>query len=240
MDHTIRRHCCVGHIREQAYTVIMSTPNRIPVRRHLKIASLQLLIQVIKARWFRLLILRPPLLVFVFYRIFALAFGAKINVPATADAKTLELVNQLEAARNARMKTDLLTDTDRTLLRALTWGVAGIAVIILTTVITAQKSSPALWLACACFALATPILVVLGFAASYHADPKKTPPTVQEGVNLHGSIYAADLVFCLGFAALLWSYDPRISGLFVIGCWLAWRYFKSFAAKQSASASVGE
>jgi hypothetical protein len=211
-----------------------------PVRRRLHIASLQLLIRIIKTRWFRMLILRPPLLIYAFYRVFALGFGAKIRVPATADAKTLELVSQLEASRSARMKTDLLTDTDRTLLRALTWGVAGVAVIILTTVITTEKSSPSLWLACACFALATPVLVVLGIAASYHADPNKTPPTVQEGVNLHGSIFAADLVFCLGFAALLWSYDPRISGLFVAGCWIAWRYFKSFAAKQSASASVGK
>jgi ABC-type bacteriocin/lantibiotic exporter with double-glycine peptidase domain len=221
----------------------MSTVTRIPVHRRLHIASLQLLIRVIKTRWFRLLILRPPLLVYVYYRIIALALGAKLNVPATADAKTVELVSQIEAARNTRMETDLLSDTDRMLLRALTWGVAGIAVIIVTTIITAQKFSPALWVACACFVLAIPFLAVLGFMASYHVDPKKTPPTVQETINLHAAIYAADLIFGLGFAALLWSYNPSISILFVASCWLAWRYFKSFAAKtvkQSPSASIGK
>jgi len=149
-----------------------------PVGRRLLIASIQMLQRFTNSRTFRLL-MRPFLLVWVWYRICAMVFGAIPKSWATASPEVAQAVSQLEAARNARTQTDLMTDTDRTLLRTLTWGVAGIAVIILTTVITAQKSSPALWLACACFALVVPFLAVLGVVASQYMDPKKTPPTVK-------------------------------------------------------------
>jgi hypothetical protein len=210
----------------------MSAIKRIPVGRRLFIASIQMLQRFTNSRAFRLL-MRPFLLVWVWYRLFALVFGAIPKSWTAASPEVAQVVSQLEAARNARAQTDLMSDTDRTLLRTLTWGVAGTSLYILMQIVVEQKFSATLWLTCACFALVVPFLAVLGVVASQYMDSKKTLPTVQEFFNLYAAIYAADLIFCLGFTALLWSYDPRISMLFVVGCWLARRYFKSFAAKQS-------
>jgi hypothetical protein len=53
---------------------------------------------------------------------------------------------------------------------------------------------------------------------------------------MHASIvYAAHIIFYFGFAAFLWSYDPKISIIFIIGGCLAGRYFVRFSAKHLGS-----
>jgi hypothetical protein len=66
-----------------------------------------------------------------------------------------------------------------------------------------------------------------------HLDPKR-PPTVQQCVNMHAAMYG-NLVFCLGLASLLWSYNPSIAGIFVLSCYVAVRRFLSYAKKRAAT-----
>jgi hypothetical protein len=83
---------------------------------------------------------------------------------------------------------------------------------------------------CGCFALVVPWLGTLGWKVSSQLDPK-TPPTVQQTINTHASINSGILVFCIGFASLLWSYSPSISGLFILGCVVAVRRVVSYSKK---------
>jgi hypothetical protein len=171
------------------------------------------------------------------YRMYSLAFGVIPKSWATASPQTAQLVRQLEAARNAPVQMAGATDKDHRLSQALTWGVAGFALIALIQIVTAQSPhiSAARWVACGCFALVIPWLAVLGFAAHDHTDPKR-PPTVQQTLNMHASMYAGNLVFCLGLASLLWSYNRSIAVIFVLSCYVAVRRFLSFAKKRAASA----
>jgi hypothetical protein len=215
----------------------MSTvPNRLPVLARLQIASIQVLTRFVNSGAFRL-----PLMTFLHvwlrYRMYSLAFGASPKA-LTANPQTAPFMRQLEALRNTPIQVAAVPDTQNRLMQALTWGVASFALIALIQIVTQQPAhiSPARWVACGCFALVTPWLAALGFAAHDYMDPQR-PPTAQQMLNMHASIYAALLIFCLGLASLLWSYNPSIAGIFVLSCFVAVRRFLSFAKKRAASAA---
>lgn len=101
-------------------------------------------------------------------------------------------------------------ERDRALGQTMTWGTAGVGVVILTTVVAARTFNPATLVATAAFALAIPFLVVLGLAYAIQNDHKAArPPTTRDSILLINLIYAAQFVFYFGLAALLWGYDPR-------------------------------
>ena len=122
------------------------------------------------------------------------------------------------------------------LMQALTWDVAGFALIILTQIVTAPSPhiSAARWVAWGCFALVIPSLAVLGFSAHDRMDPKQ-PPTAQQTLNMHAAIYAGIVVFCVGFSSIQWSYNSSIAGIFVLSGFVAVRRFLSFAKKRAWS-----
>jgi hypothetical protein len=212
----------------------MSTvAKRRPVRVRLRIASLELLLRFVKSGAFRLLVLKPFVFVFLRYRMYSLAFGASPKA-WTANPQTAPLMRQIEALRKP-IQMDGATDKEPRLSQAMTWGVAGFALIALLQIVTGQSPhSTARWVACGCFALVIPWLAVLGFVAHDHMDPER-PPTVQECLNMHAAMYAGNVVFCLGLASLLWSYDRSFAAIFVLSCYVAVRRFLSYAKKRAAS-----
>jgi hypothetical protein len=152
-----------------------------------------------------------------------------------------ELMRRLEALRNKPMRIEGATDREPRLSHAMTWGVAGFALIALIQIVTQQPAhiSAARWVACGCFALVIPWLAVLGFVVHDHMDPKR-PPTIQQCLNMHAAKYAGNLIFCLGLASLLWSYDRSIAAIFVLTCYVAVRRFLSFAKRRAATATPAE
>jgi hypothetical protein len=152
------------------------------------------------------------------------------------DPRAIRVWERIEAVRNAPIKIEGDVEPHRRLMQALTWGIAGFAMIILTQVVTSQSPhTPARWVACGCFALIIPWLGTLGWRVSSQLDPK-TPPTVQQTINTHASIYAGIVVFCIGFASLLWSYSTSIACLFILGCVVAVRRVVSYSKKLVATA----
>jgi hypothetical protein len=222
----------------RGYTVIMSTTARLPVRIRLLLSFLTLLQRFVQIRAFRSL-LRVPLWVYVHvwwrYRMYSLAFGASPKA-WTANPQTAELMRQLEALRNKPMRIDGATDREPKLSQAMTWGVAGFALIALIQILTQQQAhtSAARWVACGCFALVIPWLAVLGLVAHDHMDPRR-PPTIQQCLNMHAAMYAGNLIFCLGFTSLLWSFNRSIACIFVLSCYVAMRRFLAFAKKRATT-----
>lgn len=203
------------------------------------VAMLKGLMWLINTRGFQIVVrvlTLPILYPWIFFQLLRLPFGYKPKLLGMRDPRAIQMWEQIEATRNAPMKIEGDTEPHRRLMQALTWGVAGFAILILTQVITSQSAHGASrWVACGCFALVVPWLGTLGWKVSSQLDPK-TPPTVQQTINTHASIYAGILVFCIGFASLLWSYSPSISGLFMLGCVVAVRRVISYSKKLVANA----
>lgn len=173
----------------------------------------------------------------VLFCLFTMLFGSTCKLRIAASPQAAQALDRLETARNTPIQLDAVSDAHRKLLQALTWGVASVAIIVLTQIVTQLPHfSPARWVACGCFALIIPWLAVLGYAVNHHMDPKQSPPTFQQTLNMYAAIYSGLLIFCLGFASLLWSYNPSIAGIFVLSCFVAVRRFLSFAKKRAASA----
>jgi hypothetical protein len=209
---------------------------RLAVRVRLQIVLLRLLQRFVNSGTFRVM-LRGFIRVYWRYRLYGLVFATPKSW-ATASQEVAQLVDEVEALRNKPVQMDGATDKEPRLSQAMTWGVASFALIALIQIVTAQSSpiSAARWVACGCFALVVPWLAVLGFAAHDHMDPKR-PPTVQQTLNMYAAMYAGNLVFCLGFASLLWSYNRSTAGIFVLSCYVAVRRFLSYAKKRAATAT---
>lgn len=135
-----------------------------------------------------------------------------------------QLSKQLREQFNSRLPHSEGKERDLVVIRTMTWGTAGIGVLILTAIITSHALTPALEVATTLFALSLPFLVVLGLLYALQSDPKTTPPTARAALFQVTLLYAAHLLFYLGLGAMIWSYDPRIAALFVIACYCAWQY----------------
>ena len=227
----------VGQTRHQFGRVVGAKVSamRAWALRRLRIAWLQLLIRFVKSQAFRAL-LQAFVRVYWRYRLYGLVFATPKSW-ATASPEVAQLVDEIEALRSKPVQMDGATDKEPKLSQAMTWGVAGFALLALIQIVTAQSPqiSAARWVACGCFALVVPWLAVLGFVVHDHMDPKR-PPTIQQTINMHAAMYAGNFIFCLGLASLLWSYNPSIAVMFVLSCYVAVRRFLSFAKKRSATA----
>jgi hypothetical protein len=210
--------------------------------RRVRIGALVVILKglmwLINTRRFRI-VLRvltfPILYPWILFHLLRLPFGYKPKLLGMKDTRAIRMWEQIEATRNAPMTIEGDTEPHRRLMQALTWGVAGFAILTLIQVITSESPhSSARWVACGCFALVVPWLGSLGWRVSSELD-SKTPPTVQQSINTFASIYAGILVFCIGFASLLWSYSPSISGLFILGCVVAVRRVVSYSKKLVAT-----
>jgi hypothetical protein len=200
----------------------------------LQLWFLRLLARVVAARWFQDFALRPVIRVTVWVWLYWFAWAAIFDrLPkgfGESDPKIAQMMITLRAQRDARVAFSS-TDRDRAVNQAITWGTAGVGALILTTIVTTRIFNPAILIAAGCFSLSLPLLVVIGFLYALHADPKQEPPTLQDSLSLFFLLWTAHFIFDFGFAAFLWSYDFRVSIVFAIGCYIAWRYFRRFSAK---------
>jgi hypothetical protein len=203
-------------------------------RNRLLIWFLQLLLRVVQTPWFRGAAIRPVAYILVRIAIYRFLWAFFFNhLPKVEpNSKAAQLIADIETRMNAPVDVGA-SEKDRAVNQSLTWGLAGVGVVILIAIVTTQKFSPANWVAVTCLALAVPLLVMLGFVDAVLADPKRTPSIMRDRLILVISLYGVHLIFYIGFTAFLWSYDARVSLAFLIGCLLAWRLFQRFVVKPS-------
>jgi hypothetical protein len=206
-------------------------------RSRLLVWGLQRLQRLMQAAWFqtwlRTAVIRPVLLLAVMWLLWAVwRDRLPDGTPQIAQLRS-QLKAQLDAPVSRRLR-----DRERLVGQTMTWGTTGVGVVMLTAIITADALNPALGVATAAFAVSVPFLVVLGFLFLLQSDPQSPLPTVRTALLQTTLLHAAHLVFYFGFAALLWSYDPRIAALFVVACYLAWRYLQPFLLRHAASGAA--
>jgi hypothetical protein len=123
---------------------------------------LQALQRIIQTAWFRAVLLRvvvrPALRVGAVWFIYALFFD-RLPDSMSANPQVAQLRMQVKAYLDARVRRGGASEGDRSFVRTMTWGTAGVGVVILTTIVAARVFSPAMLVATAAFALAIPFLV---------------------------------------------------------------------------------
>lgn len=139
------------------------------------------------------------------------------------------MLDQLKVSFEQRSSGPPANESERdrgiALSRAMTWGMAGVAIILLTTVVlgTHPTTDLAALVAAACFAYAIPTLIACGFIQVSHTDASILPPTVREALSVTFKMHLAQFFVCVGVAAMLWSYDPIVSGVFMLAVYWAYR-----------------
>lgn len=139
------------------------------------------------------------------------------------------LLDQLKASFEQRVSGQPVNESERdrniAVSRAMTWGMAGVAIVLLTTVVlgTHPTTDKAALVAAACFAYAIPTLIACGFIQVSHADTSILPPTVREALNVTFKMHLAQFFVCVGVAAMLWSYYPIVSGIFIVAVYWAYQ-----------------
>lgn len=226
-------------------TWMPTKPSRWPevIGIKLKILGLQLSMRAINTRTFRYLVLRPfalGILSWITWRV----FSNPDELNATGDPQVAQMVVQIKAIleKTAEYPTD---DVERergiALNRSMTWGVAGAALILLTTaIVTDHPSDKSALIAAACFAFALPTLVVCGFiqlsyAHSKPSDHRISHPTMQHVLRVVIRTYIAYFFVTVGAAALLWSYDWKVSVVFIVSLYLALRLYRRTVKVGTAS-----
>jgi hypothetical protein len=192
--------------------------------------SLRMLLHFAQSGWLETL-LRPFGVLAAYWFMWAVLFGHLPKRMVEADS---DFAKKMAELREQRVQA-ISTDRDRAYGRTVTWGLAGVGVVILTAIVANNLAKPAasatsssLWLAAASFAFAVPLLIMLGLIYLSQAEPKSPRPTARQALSIAASIWVAQLIFILGFTAFLWSFSPIISLIFLLSCYRAWRAFRKY------------
>lgn len=206
------------------------------LRLRVQIILLKGVQRLVFTRFFRF-VLQYVLMVWLLVWAARVVFGRSpiIDVPANSaiPPELAQAIAQLEETRRARVKAEM-TERSRDIVQTMTWGTAGVSVLILVAIATSSKTFTglAMTIAAGCFAISIPLLISFGFAFAHHWDPARDPPTTQEVINLNALIYAGQFVFAFGLASLLWSFDYRISLAFLVACYLGTRALKNLVTNR--------
>jgi hypothetical protein len=190
------------------------------VHRRMMFIFWTLMSWLVQTRGFKYLVVLPFAYAFMTWA----TWKALTKPEALGDLKTNKMVAELRASLEQRVAGYSTNEQAAELNRALTWGTAGAALVLLTTVILVDHRTETAALAAACFALAIPMLIACGFAQSSHMDQTIQPPTVRETLRVLNTMVAAQFIVCIGVVALLWSYDSKVAAAFIVGCYLAVRF----------------
>lgn len=188
--------------------------------------------RIILSRPFRW-VLMPVIYVGLIVYVLRLAAGRTPRIQLPPDSpraqEVAKLIAQLEASRKAPIQRRPLTEGDLALVKSLTWGTAGVAIVILVAIVTSTKTfGPAMLIAAGCFAVIVPLLTAFGFAHMHQLDPTTPACTTQECINLFGLIYACQLLFAVGLGALLWDFNAGVSIAYFVACYLGRRVYNNF------------
>jgi hypothetical protein len=229
-------HCCS---RKKGRCRVTTPPKENPdysvIRVRLLIWLLQKFMNALQKRWFQRIVIRPAIIAYFYWYLWAFLFDRLPKSFEQSDPKAGPSLADLKAKYNSRVGRGL-TDHERAFTQSTIWGAAGLGTIILIAIVTTTHDySPAIWVAAVCFGLTIPMFAALGFADSLQTDPKKLPPTVKDVVFFGARLYFTHFIFWFGFAAFLWSYSRYLSAIFVVGCFIAWRYFRRFSVRHNAS-----
>jgi hypothetical protein len=161
----------------------------------------------------------------------------KTGTIETGDARVTQEISHLKVRFMARLNAGDHSDRNVGVTQAMTWGLAGVAVVLLLTIVSYRLPGPAIRIATYCFSLAIPILILFGILAALQTDPQRAP-TLKAIILVHFLIQVAQVVFAVGFAAFLWSYDPWAATIFGMGCGLTLRLFQKLFANHFAPPSI--
>jgi hypothetical protein len=146
--------------------------------------------------------------------------------------------DSLQSARTKPVQGEL-SDADRAFIQPLTWGTAGAGLVILTAIVTSSAKGTALTVAAGCCAVATPLLVAFGFIYPHLFMPKREPPAiVQQVLNIMLLIHGAQILFCAGIVAMLYSFNRAVALVFLVGCLLGWRAVSRFTVPVKRSEAI--
>jgi hypothetical protein len=202
------------------------------------IGFLGLLQRVVSNYWFKEIVLPPVGRMLACYVILLAAYKLiKTGTIEIGDPRVTQGIADLKVRWNARISGGDHTSRGHGVGQAMTWGLAGVAVVLLMTIVAYHMSGPAIRIAASCFSLAVPVLILFGILAALQTDPQYRP-TVKAMVLVQAPILLAQLIFGFGFAAFLWSYDPGVATIFAMGCGLALRLFQKLATDHFASQSI--
>jgi len=154
---------------------------------------------------------------------------------AASDPRLAQALTEVKASLDARFATGAARGQG--FAQSITWGLAGVGVVILTAIVTTHSTGRAIVIAATCFSLSVPFLVVIGSAYVLIGDPLCVQPTKRQILFLTVLLLAVHIIFFTGLAAFLWSYDFRIAIVFIIACYLAWRYYLYFSVKHLSAQS---
>ena len=217
-------------------TWIRSRPFKWPLIIGIKLTvwGLRLLKWLIKKRTIQYLVFRPfafGTLAWIIWKV--ITDPDRLN--ASGNPQVAELLVQIKATINKRAEyptNDVERDRGIAFSQSMTWGVAGAALILLTTILVAtHPTDKAALIATACFAFAIPTLVMCGFIQLSHAhsNPSDTgiqPPTLREALKVISRTHIAYFFVCIGVAAMLWSYDWNVSIAFIVSLYLPLRLYR--------------
>ncbi len=194
---------------------------------------LRLLLRAFQCRWFQKMAIRPTVLTGLLWITCAIVLDKVPARIATGNPRAAQTLVKLNEALNRRVN-PVWTDQDHALSQALTWGSAGLGVVILLTIVAARVFNTATYIATACFGVTVPMFIALGFAYQTQTRSLNAPPMVRDVIVLYARVFFVNAIFFFGFAALLWGYNYVISTFFIVGCILSARYSKKFAARNAA------
>lgn len=207
----------------RAVSSLASAPKQLGIR--LLIWSLHLLQRTVNNYWIQQVALRPVAVMLSYWVILRIAREAyKTGTIEGIDSKAAEMLANVKTGWNTRLSTPDRANGQEAMGQAMTWGLAGVAVVLLATIVAYRMPGTAVHIAAGCFALATPILLAFGLLSALG------PPTVKAAVFVHAPVQFAQQIVGVGFAAFLWSYHPWISAIFMMGCGVAWRLFQKIHA----------
>jgi hypothetical protein len=215
---------------------VASAPRRLGVQ--LLIWSLGMLQRTLNSYWFKQIVLPPVGRMLSCYVVLLVAYQLiKTGTIETGDPRVTLGISELKVHFNVRLDGGGHADRNHGVTQPMTWGLAGVAVVLLLTIVAYHLPGPAIQTAAYCFSVAVPILVLFGILTALQTDPQR-PPTLKAVILVNFPIQLAQVLFAVGFAAFLWSYDPRVATVFAMSCGLALRVFQKLSADHFAGPSV--
>lgn len=201
---------------------------------------LQFVGRVVLNQFFMRFVLGPLFLLLGFVDACIHAFGPtpRFEMPpgSVVPSGFMEVIGRIQEERKAKEVRTELTDYERASARSSTFGVAGVSMVMLVGIGTSSKvfNGPAVVIAAICFVITVPILIVCGIAFTHQWEPVRGHPAAREISNLHSLIALMHLVFAFGLAAFVWSFDKRVSIVFVIAAYLGWRAYNNLVVHRIA------
>jgi hypothetical protein len=122
-----------------------------------------------------------------------------------------------------------IDENSRLLAQRVTWGLAGVAVLFIASIVGGNLQSAGARVALSLFAISVPLLVLSGVLFQWSTDPAHEPPEVGWVIKTGAIWLAALLAVGGGMFVLLMTYNTAVGILFASAMVFAYRTYLRFA-----------